>query len=268
MTVSEEELAPLEGELAALVDAERGRYTIPETAQARLAGRLAASGLTFLLPPSSPATSASPSPAPASPSWRRAIADAVRRRPGRAVVAAFVAGAIAGGALHAWLGPRARSEAPAEVAAPLPAIRAPAGGDSAITAPPSTVDSPRPARATSAPAPKPSTDRARSRDHAPAPATSTPPDRDGALAAERTLIETARSAMARGEAGDALAALERHAQAFPAGRLSEEREALAIEALSTLGHRKDARRRAEKFHRDFPRSLLAPVVDDATQSIP
>jgi outer membrane protein assembly factor BamD (BamD/ComL family) len=81
------------------------------------------------------------------------------------------------------------------------------------------------------------------------------------------MIETARSALVRGDASGALAVLSRHASAFPRGQLSETREALAIQALARLGRGAEARSRAERFRRDYPSSVYQSVVDEATGTI-
>jgi hypothetical protein len=92
--------------------------------------------------------------------------------------------------------------------------------------------------------------------------------RDADLAAERGLLEMARTALARGQAEDALQALERHAASFPRGRLAEEREVLAIQSLVALGRPADAKARASRFRHLFPTSILQPAVDAALETIP
>jgi hypothetical protein len=84
--------------------------------------------------------------------------------------------------------------------------------------------------------------------------------RDGSLAAERAVLEIARNAVGRGEGAVALRALERHAAEFPRGRLAEEREALAVQALELAGRRSEARARAEQFRSRFPKSLLRAAI--------
>lgn len=96
---------------------------------------------------------------------------------------------------------------------------------------------------------------------APAPATAA--TRDTLLSRERSLLEVARTAMARGDVEGTLSAVEAHAKDFPQGRLAEEREVLFIQALTMAGRRAEALRHAESFRRDFPDSLLAPAVDAA-----
>jgi len=80
------------------------------------------------------------------------------------------------------------------------------------------------------------------------------------LAAERTLLDVARTALGRGAGANALTACEDHARKFPRGALAEEREAIAVQAL-VLEHRaEDARGRAERFRKTYPRSILLPAV--------
>ncbi len=83
------------------------------------------------------------------------------------------------------------------------------------------------------------------------------------LGAERSLLDVARSALARGEAVEALAAVDRHALDYPDGALVEEREALAIKSLVALGRRDEAVDRAARFERRFPNGLLLRAVRGA-----
>jgi hypothetical protein len=92
--------------------------------------------------------------------------------------------------------------------------------------------------------------------------------RDQRLAAERRLLESARTALVAGEHDAAIASLRRHARVFSDGQLAEERDALLIRALVGKGDYPQARERASRFHRQHPRSLFAGVVDQAMQSIP
>jgi hypothetical protein len=66
------------------------------------------------------------------------------------------------------------------------------------------------------------------------------------LAEEAALIERARAALAS-RPSEALARTEEHAAQFPAGKLGMERELVAIDALSRLGRRAEARARAESL---------------------
>ncbi len=83
------------------------------------------------------------------------------------------------------------------------------------------------------------------------------------LGAERGLLDVARGALARGEPGEALAAVDRHSHDYPDGALFEEREALAIKALVALGRRDEARARARSFEQRFPNGLLLRAVKGA-----
>jgi hypothetical protein len=121
--------------------------------------------------------------------------------------------------------------APALVAPPLPTAPAP------LESPPPTAPS---ATTTAAPA---------------------PPSRDASLAAERALLDMARTAVARGQGDVALGPLQRHAREFPQGRLAEEREWLWIQALVSTGQADLARDRAARFRKAFPHSLMIPALD-------
>ena len=94
------------------------------------------------------------------------------------------------------------------------------------------------------------------------------PHRDTDFAAERALLELARTALARGQPGAGLVALERHEHEFSHGQLAEERESLWIQALVGTGAYASARTRAEAFRARFPRSIFLPVVDHVLRSIP
>jgi outer membrane protein assembly factor BamD (BamD/ComL family) len=83
-------------------------------------------------------------------------------------------------------------------------------------------------------------------------------DRD--LAAERALIDQARTALGRDERRAAREVLEQHAQRFPQGQLGEEREFLWIQTLVLDGQNEAASERAKRFEQDFPKSLLAPAI--------
>jgi hypothetical protein len=106
-----------------------------------------------------------------------------------------------------------------------------------------------------------------------APAVSTPPlvpanavsngSPANALAAERALLDVARSAFGRGEGDEALAVLARHERAFPNGQLAEEREALAVRCLVLTSRADEARARGARFRRRYPTSVMLPAVEGA-----
>lgn len=91
------------------------------------------------------------------------------------------------------------------------------------------------------------------------------PTVDEALARERELIDTARSALLRANPAGAVTVLQAHAAQFPSGRFAEERESLWVQALVAQGDVDGARARAKQFHAQFPKSLLGPTVDAALE---
>jgi hypothetical protein len=87
--------------------------------------------------------------------------------------------------------------------------------------------------------------------------------RDRQLAAERVLVEQARSALARGQPKNALEVLLRHQHDWPLGQLVEEREALWILALIADGRKEEARGRADLFRERYPKSILLRSINSA-----
>jgi hypothetical protein len=83
------------------------------------------------------------------------------------------------------------------------------------------------------------------------------------LSAERTLLDPARTALGRSDGESALAAVRTHEQRFPTGQLTEEREAIAVQALVLLGRKDEARIRGERFLTRYPGSVLTPSVKAA-----
>lgn len=67
------------------------------------------------------------------------------------------------------------------------------------------------------------------------------------------MIDRAARVLAADPAG-ALAICQAHAQRYPRGQFSEERERIAIEALVRLGRRGEATTRLDTFRKAFPRS--------------
>jgi len=89
-----------------------------------------------------------------------------------------------------------------------------------------------------------------------------------ALRMEVRLLQQARVAVAQRDFGLAIQLLAEHARRFEAGRLAEEREALRVRALASLGRRNDARRAASDFEANFPRSPLLSTVRQMLDSEP
>ncbi len=120
------------------------------------------------------------------------------------------------------------------------------GGKTGKTRPQSNADEPstgKPERAVSRPA-KPSA-------AAETPAT-TP-----AAAQELRLLRRARRATASRDHQAALNLLATHKRRFPLGQLTEEREALRVEALRGLGRDREAQKAAGEFRERFPKSVLS-----------
>jgi hypothetical protein len=88
------------------------------------------------------------------------------------------------------------------------------------------------------------------------------------LSKERAILDIAKVALGRGDASSALARIEEHARAFPRGALSEEREALAIQALASSGRVSEAKVRAVRFAKSFPRSVLLPAIQASVGETP
>lgn len=90
-----------------------------------------------------------------------------------------------------------------------------------------------------------------------------PPRAHWGLEAEGELLQKGRTAMVRGDAEGALAAVEEHATRFPQGRLAEEREALRIQALVAEDRDPEARTALGAFEHAYPNSLLGPALEEA-----
>lgn len=94
------------------------------------------------------------------------------------------------------------------------------------------------------------------------------PGRDSDLAAERSLLELARTAITRSNAKTALTQLEKHARLYRRGRLAEERDALWVQALALDRSYEEASRKATAFKKKYPKSLFLPVIDHALKEAP
>lgn len=83
---------------------------------------------------------------------------------------------------------------------------------------------------------------------------------------EIRLLEAARSALDGEDFAAAMVPIVEHARRFKNGRLTEEREALRVKALSGLGLREEVQRAAADFEARFPRSPLLPAVSRMAHS--
>jgi hypothetical protein len=86
-------------------------------------------------------------------------------------------------------------------------------------------------------------------------------DGSSSLEAERALLDVARTALGRGDGENALRATAEHGRKFPRGILSEEREAMSIQALRLLHRDDEAQVGLEKFRARFPSSLIRPALE-------
>jgi hypothetical protein len=84
--------------------------------------------------------------------------------------------------------------------------------------------------------------------------------------AERLLLETARVALRRGDREGALRLLQEHKNRFRQGQLREERDGLAVSALTLLGRTDDAAKAAARFRKDYPMSLQGAAMPETTDA--
>lgn len=125
-----------------------------------------------------------------------------------------------------------------------------------LSTPPPPIPEPTP-EATSPPLPPAQVASARTAATASARADGSP----STLARESEIIEKGRTALARGRAADALAAVDEHKRLFPRGRLGEEREELAIRALRVAGRADEANARAKEFVKSYPSSIYLGAIE-------
>jgi hypothetical protein len=85
---------------------------------------------------------------------------------------------------------------------------------------------------------------------------------------EQRSIESARAAVARGDAGSALATLDDHDRAYQKGQFGPEALALRVEALSAAGQLGRARGLAAEFQRRYPHHPLLSRVQGAALGVP
>jgi hypothetical protein len=242
------EVEPLESDLHELFAEERATYTFDERRMDRLYRRVQATvALDARAFPRGPSPSTSPrSPAPLAPS--------------RGLVWKVGLGVGIGFALGLGVGELARSRATLSESR----SEVDAAGSVVVAARPSieSLDpssSPVPSQVPSGPfalsveaLPRvPSASARASANHAPV----------SDLAEEQALVDRARAALSRGRVADALAATDEHARRFPRGRLAEEREVIAIQALLGSGNRPTAEVRADRFRKSFPKSVFLPSLD-------
>lgn len=252
--------------IADLLAAERRRPDVPqETADALLQSVLAASAHAAIAKaPSPPARSATP------PEGLGEAKSAPSASSVRSLLASRPLIALASLAVGIGIGAAARPLFDAPPQSPTPVVDAPP-----VVARPPEPAPPEPAAPTARPDDLPAAPPVRApgtpsaRLAAPgassAPATTRPQGDQSDLGAERALIDTARSALARGDAPSALASLEAHEKRHPNGQLGEERDALFVQALALAGRKQDAVERAARFRLAYPASVFLPSVDAAAR---
>jgi hypothetical protein len=250
-----------------LVAAERARPNAPDSAKAAARAQLA-----LLLGPSAglgsakPASPAAPSATSGGGSPASTVATAAKGAGLAKLAMAFVlGGALTAGVLEGVRRPEPSStpvsSSPASSTAPS-AVSSPASPSSTAATTSPLVHDTAPVPSAASAAPPLSSSASRGNGNIPAREDGTG-EGDKSLAGERVLLERARSALARGDGEQALAAANQHATKYPHGQLAEEREALAIQALVAAGRAKEAADRAGRFRLAYPDSVLLPVVDEA-----
>lgn len=249
--MSEDDLPELDATARKLLSAGGGTIDLQPGAQERVAARLAAS--MAALGPVDDGAGGHTSTTASTTSG--AAASALPRVPLWLVGAAFVAGGAVGFVVHGSVGTRD--------AAPSPSIIATAR---TIEAAPSRV--PETTSGAALPTELPST-VAISPSSLPNAAESPSASkftRAGDLSEERKILDDARAAFGGGDPEAAISKMRAHERRFPRGALSEEREALWVQALAQAGKSDEARARAEKFEQNYPESMLLPSVKAAARA--
>lgn len=98
-----------------------------------------------------------------------------------------------------------------------------------------------------------------------APKPSTEP---AGIDAELQQLDRARSALARGQAAQALTLLSSHAARHPGSMLAQERDALTVKALAASGRHSEARAAGARFIASYPNGLLLDAVKASLATIP
>jgi hypothetical protein len=222
---------------------------------ARLEATLPAGAFAVLHPSMTSGTGTPGTSSPAVPSAGGSAKLVFRAKIGAALVAAAAAGAAGE---HVRLEARAT---PPPASAPSAIVTS---SSSAVVTPSDLPSAPIPSAApqlqASAPAIRPAAP--------PSAATADSVARDQALHEERTLLDRARSALARGDGASALDALRESETKHPKGSLAEEREAYFILAFVRAGEREHAEQRARAFRSRHPNSIFIPTIDDALAGTP
>jgi len=252
------ELEPLEDDILALVGAAK---QVPELTGARKAELFDATAAKLGLPPPGGGEGGGGGGGTGTGAGAAAAAAAAHlgTKLTMALIATFTIGIVVGVIADRALSPD-RSAQPVASASVLPAPPLAAERDAGAHV--AAIETISPASLPDAPKAAPAASTT------PAHAASTEALSSRGLAAERALLDIARSALARGEAGEALAATSRHAREYPDGALVEEREAIAVKALVALGRKEEARTRVQALEQRFPTGLSVRAAKAAVDSAP
>lgn len=164
----------------------------------------------------------------------------------------LVVGAALGAAAWAFLHPSPPPPPARVVVTPPPAPVAPVETVREAAPEPAPAPPSPPTAAPTTPTPRPS----------PRPAEPEPAPSDG-----RALLSRARAALGRRLPADALRALAEHRDAHPRSPLTEEREALTVQALAAAGRRARATQEAAIFRARYPRSIFLEGVAQAIEGL-
>jgi len=247
--MNEHELEPLSSELDDLLQAERTRPSISEETRGRLYSRVAASVAVVGLVGAGAAA--------AHGSGATSTIGSFLARKVTIGIASFFLGGLAGAGVHAYAtrAPDVKDAKDAKVVAVQgPSAPAVVTAVSPSVAPTTTTEI---TPVVSVPAVPSATAVAAVANSIGKPST---------LKAEDDLLSVARTALKTGDAAGALVVVDDHAKRFPNGQLSQEREALAVQALAKSGRSDEARVRGDRFKKSFPGSLYLPVVEAALGS--
>ncbi|HEX6278185.1 MAG TPA: hypothetical protein VFZ53_34305 [Polyangiaceae bacterium] len=80
------------------------------------------------------------------------------------------------------------------------------------------------------------------------------------LAEQQAMLDQARGSLRRGDGAGALAIVSGHEALYPSTEFAEERRAIRILSLVMLGRNEEARRHAERFELQYPKSLFLPSI--------
>jgi hypothetical protein len=242
----------------------RAVYPAPEESRERVRARLAATLASFDAVSQSDREDAPRTAAQAAPTVNEKLRLGAGSNvfPGARLAALALLGGLGGASLLAAVGGR---KAVQVVYVDRPTVQAPVVAAPSAPAAPGRAPSEEPVAPSDAPpilpptaTPAPSSRRAHGERLS---STST-------FSAERILLDEARGALVQGEPQRALVLLGRHRARFSSGLLSEERDAMRVEALVAASRYGEARAAARAFRTSNPRSLFLATVDSAVESIP